>query len=139
MHKTVSKLARQGIDDEVNQIIKEETDQPPLPSSNPLLDHQLAQAKKPKSKQAELDAGFQIALKYLGRGIIEDLQSSPSLPKTVNGMLELAEITHMEPIDADHLAEDRVPTFGIAGDGEGMTVVGCDDDQRFCRVRLLER
>ena len=32
MHKTVSELARQGIDDEGNQIIKKETDQPPLPS-----------------------------------------------------------------------------------------------------------
>ena len=100
MHKTVSELARQGIDDEGNQIIKEETDQPPLPSSNPPLDHQLAQAKKQKIKQAELDAGFQIALRYLGRGIIEDLQSSPSLPKNTNGILELAESTHMEPIDA---------------------------------------
>ena len=54
MHKTVSELARQGIDDEGNQIIKEETDQPPLPSSNPPLDHQLAQTKKQKIKQAEL-------------------------------------------------------------------------------------
>ena len=100
MHKTVSELARQGIDDEGNQIIKEETEQPPLPSSNPPLDHQLAQAKKQKIKQAELDAGFQIALQYLGRGTIMDLQSSPSLPKNVNGILELAESTHMEPIDA---------------------------------------
>ena len=99
MHKTVSELDRQGIDDEGIKIIKEETDQPPLPSSNPPLDHQLAQAKKQKIKQAELEAGFQIAIRYLGRDIIEELQSSPSLPKTVNGILELAESTHTEPID----------------------------------------
>ena len=100
MHKTVSELARQGIDDEGNQTIKEETDQPPLPSSNPPLDHQLAQAKKQKIKQAELETGYQLAIRYLGRETIEELQSTPSLPNTVNGIMELAESTHTEPIDA---------------------------------------
>ena len=59
MDYTVTELANQLIDDEGNSIIKEETEQPPLPSSNPPIDQQLAQAKKQKVKQAELEVGLQ--------------------------------------------------------------------------------
>jgi len=50
-------------------------------------------------KQAELKSGLQLALKYLGPGIIEELQDSPHLPNNVNGILEIAKQTHTEPID----------------------------------------
>ena len=102
MDYTVTELATQLIDDEGNSIIKEETEQPPLPSSNPPIDQQLAQAKKQKVKQAELEVGLQLALKYLGPGIIEELQDSPHLPNNVNGILEIAQRTHTEPIDVVH-------------------------------------
>ena len=50
-------------------------------------------------KQAELKSGLQLALKYLGPGIIEELQDSPHLPNNVNGILAIAQRTHTEPID----------------------------------------
>jgi len=104
MHQTESELADQRIDDEGNSIIKEETDQPPLPSSNPPLDHQLAQAKKQRAKQAEQEIGLQLALRYLGPDTFEELEHCPHLPNNVNGVLELAQRTHTEPIDVVHQA-----------------------------------
>ena len=90
MDYTVTELATQLIDDEGNSILKEETEQHPLPSSKPPIDQQLAQAKKQKVKQSKLEVGLLLALKYLGREIIEELQNSP---RTEN---------HIEPIDVVH-------------------------------------
>jgi hypothetical protein len=99
MDYSVTELAAQQIDNEGNSTIKEESEKPLPPSSDPPLDQKLDRARKKKVKQAELKSGLQLALTYFGPGIIEELQDSPHLPNNVNGILEIAQRTHTEPID----------------------------------------